>query len=231
MADPALLALLEGGTRRLVRTVDALPDDEWARPSLLPGWSRAHLVAHLALNAEALAGVLEGVREGEARTMYASQEARDADILELATVDPADLRDRFLGSTTLVVEGIAELPDNLAGTPVERVPGGRVFAAGDAIHMRTREVEIHHADLGVDYTAASWPDDFVVVLLGARAATYAGEPFGATATDLGLSWPFGTGTGPTVTGTGAALAWWATGRGSGDGLTSDSGALPRTEEL
>jgi maleylpyruvate isomerase len=45
---------------RLTRTVDALRGDDWAAPSLLPDWTRAHVVAHLALNGEALRDVLRG---------------------------------------------------------------------------------------------------------------------------------------------------------------------------
>ncbi len=56
----------------------------------------------------------------------------------------------------------------------------------------------------------------------------AAEPFRAHATDLDRTWSFGEG-GPTVSGAGSALGWWLTGRGDGDGLTSDNGGLPRIE--
>lgn len=223
-----MLALLESGTRRLVRTVDAMSDEQWATPSLLPGWSRTHVVAHLTLNAESLAAVLEGVREGVAVPMYPSQAARDAGIATLAAAAPSQLRDRFLGSTTLVGEAVHELTDDLVGTVVERVPGGRTFTAGDVGPMRVREVEIHHADLGLDYTSADWPVAFAALTLASRAAVHAGAPFTAYAVDLGQEFPFGEG-GPTISGSAAALAWWATGRGSGDGLSSDDGRVPGVE--
>lgn len=230
MPDAQLHALLETGTRRLVRTVDGLTDEQWPQPSLLPGWSRAHVIAHLTLNAEALSAALEGVHEGRPVPMYASQEARDGDIVALATsASPTRLRDRFLGSTTVIGEWVEELADNLSDKLIERVPGGRSFPAGEVGHMRVREVEIHHADLGLDYTAADWTADFVALLLDARTSAYAGaEGFTAHATDLDRSWTFGSG-GPTVSGVGSALAWWATGRGTGDGLTSDDGRVPRIE--
>jgi maleylpyruvate isomerase len=228
MADATLVELLDSGTRRLVRSVDKLDDDQWARPSLLPGWSRGHVVAHLTLNAEGLSGALEGVHEGRRTPMYRSDDARDADIAELSQVSPATLRDRFLGSTTVIGEWVEELADNLAGTMIERTPGGRQFPASAVIHMRIREVEIHHADLGLDYTAADWPAEFVELLLGFRAAAYDGTPFTGHALDLDRTWQFGTG-GPTVSGPGGALAWWVTGRGTGDGLSSDDGRVPRME--
>jgi maleylpyruvate isomerase len=50
----------------------------------------------------------------------------------------------------------------------------------------------------------------------------------AYATDLDRTWELGDG--PTVSGTAADLGWWLTGRGAGEGLSSDSGELPRIEE-
>jgi maleylpyruvate isomerase len=235
MPDPRLVELLDSGTRRLVRTVDTIEDDAWSAPSLLPGWSRSHVVAHLALNGEALSGALEGVHEGRQVPMYASDQARDDDIAELAKAEPSELRERFMAATTVIGEWVEELADNLADTVIERSPGGRRFPASAVAAMRIREVEIHHADLGLAYTAADWPAELVALVLDWRAAAYAGTPFVARATDLDRSWAFGSG-GPTVSGAGGALAWWATGRPldqvpGGDGLTSDDGRLPRIEAL
>ena len=228
MADPALLALLETGTRRLVRSVDAMTDEQWASPSLLPGWSRAHVVAHLALNAEALSAAVEGVHEGRPVPMYLSDEQRTADIEALAAARLSELRARFLGSSSVIGEWVEELADNLTTELIERTPGGRTFRAGDIGVMRLREVDIHHADLGLDFTAADWSPELVDVVLASRAAVHAGSPFTAHAVDLDRTYAFGEG-GPTVSGTGAALAWWATGRGSGAGLTSDDGQVPGIE--
>src|SRR3954454_11768831 len=99
---PEVVDLLQEANQRLVRGVDALHGDDWAAPSLLPGWTRSHVVAHLTLNAEALAGALDGASRGEPVPMYASQEARDADIEELAGADAADLRERLLASVTVL---------------------------------------------------------------------------------------------------------------------------------
>ena len=169
MSDPQLLELLDSGTRRLIRSVDAMTDDQWLQPSLLPGWTRAHVVAHLTLNAEGLSAALEGVHEGRPVPMYPSDEARDYDIAALASESPSALRDRFLGSTTVIGEWVEELADNLADTTIERTPGGRSFPAGYVGDMRVREVEIHHADLALDYTAADWAPEFVVLLLDFRS--------------------------------------------------------------
>lgn len=221
--------LLESATRRLIRTVDAMADFQFGEPSLLPGWTRGHVVAHLVLNAEGLAAALEGVREQRGVPMYASQEARDGDIERLSGAAPGVLRDRLLASTSAIHEGVEELPEELFGGRIERTPGSdRTFTAGRVCEMRLREVEIHHADLDLAYTWADWPSDFTALLLDNRSAVHDGPPFTAHAVDLGRSWTFGEG-GPTVSGPGPLLAWWATGRDPGDGLTSDDGELPRME--
>src|SRR6476659_1888893 len=144
---------LAEASQRLIRTVDRLEEAAWAQPSGLPGWTRAHVVAHLALNAEALAAVLRGLLSAEPTPMYRSQDARDADIEELAAAAPSELRARLLAGTTEIADAIAATPEDLGGTRIERVPGGdRTFPAGAVPGMRLREVEIHHADLRAGYT-------------------------------------------------------------------------------
>ncbi len=226
----SVVHLLESATRRLVRSVDAMTDAHFAEPSLLPGWTRGHVVAHLTLNAEGLAGAIEGVREDRSVPMYPSQEARDGDIEDLSGLAPSALRERFLASTTLVHHAVAELPEELHSARIERTPGSdRVFTAGRVGEMRLRETEIHHADLGLDYTFSDWPASFTELLLESRTRVHDEAPFTAVAADLGRTFTFGTGDGPTVTGPGAALAWWATGRDPGDLLSSDSGEVPTQE--
>lgn len=220
--------LLPEATRRLIRTADSVDDDAYAAPSGLPDWTRGHVLAHLALNAEALAGALGGIVEGEHIPMYASEEARDDDIDRLAAARPSVIRNRLLGATTDLTDALGAVPDDRWDTTIYRVPGGRTFAAGDVPMMRLGEVEIHHADLAAGYTRRDWPASYVVLLLDGRSEKGVSSEvcFHARAVDLDRTWRFGEG-GPTVTGTGADLGWWLTGRGTGEGLTSDSGTLPQ----
>ena len=85
------LASVRDATDRLLTAAAELDNASVAEPSRLPGWSRGHVLAHLARNAEALVNVLEG------RPMYPSAEARDADIERDAPrpldVQLADLRE------------------------------------------------------------------------------------------------------------------------------------------
>ena len=228
MVDRTHLEELATATRRLVRTVDGMPEHAYAEPSLLPDWTRGHVVAHLALNAEAMAGALRGLTEGTSVPMYPSQEARDSDIAALGKAAPEAIRSRLLGGTTDFVSAVSAVPDEAWGVDIDRTPGGRTFKAGAILGMRHREVEIHHADLGLGYTHADWPQQFAVRLIESMAKRERPAPFSVRALDIGRTWHLGNG-GPTVSGAAAELGWWLTGRGEGTGLSSDDGALPRIE--
>lgn len=218
-----------------MRTVDGLDDAAWTEPSLLPGWTRAHVVAHLALNAEGLAGVLHGAHIGRPQPMYVSAETRDSDIEELAGADPAELRERFLTSTARFAQALEAMHADDWDGRFERSPGGPDFALANVALMRVREVEIHHADLDAGYTADDWPQAFRTLLLDSMTKRPYPAPFVVRPTDLDGVWEYGdhgaraTGTVPVVTGPSAAAAWWLTGRGSGEGLTSDTAELPEVE--
>jgi maleylpyruvate isomerase len=218
---------LQEATNRLVRTVDGFQGDDWGGPSGLPGWTRAHVVAHLALNAEGLAAALTGIVQDEPTPMYASNDARDRDIEELAADDPAELRERLLAGCTLYADAWTALPDDAGGETFERTPGAATIPAGATLGMRLREVEIHHVDLDAGYSRTDWPDRFCEILLGSMTRRDWPEPFRVTPTDVEGTWNYGEGEGPTVSGTAADLGWWLTGRGSGEGVTSDSGELPK----
>ncbi|HET8560111.1 MAG TPA: maleylpyruvate isomerase family mycothiol-dependent enzyme [Marmoricola sp.] len=223
-------AALHESEQRLVRTVDSLADDQWSQPSVLPGWTRAHVVAHLALNAEGMAGALDALRRGERGAMYESNEKRDADIEELAAEPVADIRDRLFAAGERLREAFAALTDEEWGGSVDRVLGGPQWPVLAMPGARRREVEIHHADIGCGYRHTDWPRDFCHELLDVLATEQAGNPetatFRVSATDLGRSWSVGADQ-PVVSGSGADLAWWLAGRGSGEGLSTATGVLPR----
>ena len=220
-------ALLPAADQRLVRTVDGLTDADLAAPSPLPGWTRAHVVAHVALNGEALQRVLAGQRSGTPVPMYDSQEARDRDIEELAAAGASELRARLQASTKAFERELDAMAEVDAAATFERTPGGQVIRVGNVPLMRLREVEIHHADLDAAYSAADWPPEFCTVLIESMTSFRDGPPFRVLARDLARTWQLGDGEGgPVVAGDAAALGWWLTGRGNGEGLDSDSGALP-----
>lgn len=223
------LESLHHSDQRLLRTVDSLSAEEWRDPSLLPGWSRAHVVAHLALNAEGIAGALEGLTTGEQVPVYPSQEARTAGIHELAQEDTAAVRERLFAATQRLRDLLERLTPDQWESAVNRLPEGPVLPASEIVGTRQREVEVHHADLGLDYTHRDWPIAFATALLDSATATHDLSPdspaFTARATDLGRDWRVGADA-PVVSGTAGALGWWLVGRGDGADLEADPGPLP-----
>lgn len=236
---PAVFDLMIEASQRLVRTIDGLSEEQWSGDSLLPGWSRAHVAAHLALNALALEGVLNGVAANNPVPMYASQEARNQEIDDLAEAGPEQVRFQTLRSVSCFTTAAEEFPQGKADDPVERVPGGSTFPAGAALEMRWREVEFHHADLGAGYSPNDWPQAFAVAAITALTSPEVAprswtSSFRVLARDAAQSWQIGDDNGQpliTVTGAAADLAWWLAGRGAGEGLNTDHGELPEVPSL
>ena len=225
--DETLLA-----TTRYLQALTVLDDESVRRPSVLPGWSRAHVVAHLSRNADAFTRVLSQVAAGEPASMYDSSERRDADIEK--TVGAHDLMDLVEDAITAVARLTGALwsceadPD----APYARVHGGEATFPLHTVGPRRRaEVEIHHADLDLGYEPASWPADFSTKLIRQRQDELAALPQGCpsmvlSSTDVAGLWKLGVGQGPEIHGTAGDLAWWLVGRGGGHGLTSSTGELP-----
>jgi maleylpyruvate isomerase len=215
---------------RLARTVVAMDSESYGAPSLLPGWTRGHVVAHLALNAEGLARAVTGVQTGTPETMYDSQEARDRDIEVLADEPPVILRERLAASSDLLVNALDDLDEADWSEHFDRTPGGQGIAVRAVPLMRLREVEIHHVDLDAGYTVEQWDPDFSRALIGSMAKRGVAEPLRVVATDLDEAWDLGAvqdGRSVVVSGTAAALGWWLTGRGAGTDLECQGGPLPR----
>ena len=223
--DETLLA-----TTRYLQALTVLDDESVRRPSLLPGWSRAHVVAHLSRNADAFTRVLGQVAAGEPASMYASADARDAEIEDtVARLDLAGLVEDALASTARLTEAFWACEAD-PGTPYTRVPGGDQSWPLHTVGPRRRaEVEIHHSDLGVGYEPATWPADFSSHLVRQRQedlAAAGGPSMVLSSTDVDGLWKFGEGQGPEVRGAVGDLAWWLVGRGDGQGLTCSNGDLP-----
>ena len=223
--DETLLA-----TTRYLQALTVLDDESVRRASLLPGWSRAHVVAHLSRNADAFTRVLGQVAAGEPASMYASNEARDADIADtVERLDLAGLVEDALASTARLTEALWAC-DADPDAPYTRVPGGDLSFPLHTVGPRRRaEVEIHHSDLGTGYEPSTWPSDFSSHLVKQRQdelAQAGGPSMVLSSTNVGGLWKFGEGQGPEIHGSVGDLAWWLVGRGDGQGLTCSAGELP-----
>jgi maleylpyruvate isomerase len=214
-------------TAALIDTVSRLTDDDVRAPSVLPGWTRAHVITHLARNADALSGVLHGAQAGEVRPQYRSREERDAAIEEGGSRPAAELLDDLVAACGRWEQAANVIHANRLDGHGAQLPEGPTYPVRKVGLFRRTEVEVHHADLGVGYTAADWPADFVAALMGRRRKELERDGLALrwTATDTDESWS--SGEGPEVTGTAADLLWWLLGRGDGAGLACSEGPLPR----
>jgi maleylpyruvate isomerase len=210
---------LNEGTNLLTETVAKLGDAEFDEPSGLPGWTRRHVVAHVAANAEALRRLTQWAHTGERTPMYASADQRDADIEAGSALSPARLREWLAEAAAKLAEDLAALPagawENLVSTAQ-----GKPVPATEIPWMRTREVWIHAVDLDAGVGFEDFPAGLCAALLtDVTAARSREQGVLLRATDCEDVWRI-TGTGPAaeVAGTRAALARWVTGRGVG-GLT------------
>jgi maleylpyruvate isomerase len=165
--DAALRELsdqLDQATQRLLDTARVITEPDLRAPSLLPGWTRAHVLAHLARNADALRNLLVGVRTGQDRPAYASAQARDADIEQGAARPARDLTADLADSAMAFRFVARRLPDHGWQVPV-RILDSAPFPAADLLTRRLVEVELHHCDLGAGYGADSWPAAFAAMEL------------------------------------------------------------------
>jgi maleylpyruvate isomerase len=228
-ADPlVLLPEVDRATARLLETARKLDDAAVTGPSLLPGWTRGHVLTHLARNADACVNLLTGARTGADRPMYPSPEQRNADIEAGARRPVAEQISDLTAAAERFDAAAAQMPAG-AWAAIIRWRGGHTRPAAYVPWARLSEVELHHADLDAGYRPADWPDAFVHRLLHDLAADLAEAmaPVRLHATDLDHELTIGTDPAVTVSGSGHGIAAWLSGRADGADLAvTPDGPLP-----
>jgi maleylpyruvate isomerase len=146
-------------TQRLLGTARQIAESELQRPSLLPGWTQAYVLAHLARGADAMRHLLVGARSGEDRPAYASEQERAAAIEHTAGLGAKELVEDLAASAMALRTISRQLPDEAWQFPV-RLRDSGPFPAAQLLAMRLVEVELHHCDLGTGYGPADWPAAF-----------------------------------------------------------------------
>ena len=127
--------------------LEALSDEQFSQACLLPGWTRAHLVTHVARNADGLINLLEWARTGGETPMYPSSSQREADIDAGALRPPALIRAAHLDAAQRLSRAIDGLPAGSWSARV-RTASGRTIAASEVVWIRVREIWVHAVDLG-----------------------------------------------------------------------------------
>lgn len=218
-------------TEQLLDAVAELSAEDLSGPSLLPGWSRGHVLCHVARNADAMVNLLTWAETGEETPMYADAATRERDIEAGAgrarDEHLADLResaDRFAAAA-------AALPPAAWASQVV-LRSGRVVAAAEIPWRRLIEVRLHHVDLDAGHTADDLPAGFadreLAWIIDGLAAHEGVAPVRLHDTGSGTSWDLGAAAEPelTVSGPARPLLAWLSGRAAGDGLHLEPAGLP-----
>jgi len=205
-ADRQLIAT---GTALCAEAIAGLDDDALAGPSLLPGWTRKHVMAHLAANAEALGRLLHWAKTGERTPMYASTEQRNADIEAGATRPGTALAQWFHASAQALDDALDTMTEAAWSAEVLNAQG-RAVRATEVPWMRSREVLIHAVDLGTGITFAQLPPPVLEALTAEISSRRAGA--GEHVSDLRGSLP--------------DLAAYLAGRGTAGVTTADGSPAP-----
>jgi maleylpyruvate isomerase len=218
----ALLGWIGGATAEVLETAGRFGEDEVRGASLLPGWSRGHVLTHLARNADGGRRLLVWARTGVETHEYASLEARAAEIEAGAGRGAAELLADLRESAERFAAEYRRMPAEAWHRTV-RWTRGQQHPAARAADARLSEVLIHHVDLAAGYTSARWPAPFVRTMLArvvASLSTREQTPaVRLRATDTGAAHTLGTAPAATVEGPAHALLAWLLGRSPGTALT------------
>jgi maleylpyruvate isomerase len=243
--DPTeTLARVVESTAHLIATAEQFDDAAMREPSLLPGWTRGHVLAHVARNADALVRLLTWAATGVETPMYASAEARDAEIEAGAGRSAGELvADVREASERFAAQAAGLTPEQWKAEIAGRRGGPQ--AAGWLPWWRLEEMLVHHVDLDGQYSPAHWPEYFTEPELGLIAARFSDKvftpdspSFRVHAEDLdgdgdedvihGVCTSADDEQAPIVRGPSAALVAWLIGRSRGDGLNVEPhGEMPQ----
>lgn len=226
--------LTNHGTSHYTRHLSLVRPEDYAKASGLPGWNRAHLIAHVAYNATALCRLMEWADTGVERPMYDSPTARNEEIETGATLVPDALRNLHDHTVARLCVAWDEASEDAWFHKV-RTAQGRTVPASETLWMRSREVWIHAVDLDNGACFSDIPDAILTTLLHEIPAKWmsAGAATGLVlvneddGTEIETS-PTGSasvspGDRRVVSGSLAAVVRWATGRGD-NGVSATDGS-------
>jgi maleylpyruvate isomerase len=216
------------GTELALGAADGLDDAGYAAPSALPGWSRAHVTAHVAANADALSNLVHWAATGEPTPMYASPGERAEGIERGRALPAAQLTAYLRDSADVLDKGMSALADDQWQSQVVTAQG-RTVPATELPWLRSREVCVHAVDLANGISFTDLPADFLTALCDDVAGKRAASPGPAVtlrAADTGAVWKLpGQGEPTHVEGELHDIAAYLTGRGAGP-LTADGTPAP-----
>jgi maleylpyruvate isomerase len=151
--------------RRFLAVIENLGEGDVRRDSLLPGWSVAHVLAHVARNADSHVRRADAAARGEVVEQYADGFAGRAAEIESTAALPAVA---LIGEVGSSADRLALTWDSLpeaAWTMVTIDVVGRERPLAALPARRWQELEVHVVDVGVGVSYRDWTEDFVAAWL------------------------------------------------------------------
>src|SRR5215469_11655373 len=164
---------IDVASARVLATAAGVSDEQAREPSSLPGWSRGHVLTHLARNADGLRNLLIWARTGVVTPQYPSLQARNDEIEAGAGRPARELIVDFADSATAFGDEAARLGDADWAAEVRAIRGA-AHPAWYTLWRRLSELEIHHVDLNAGYRPADWPAGFAEQCLQRATAGFSG---------------------------------------------------------
>jgi maleylpyruvate isomerase len=174
------------GTKLCRSATEGLIEASAAEPSLLPGWTRKHLLAHLAANADAVGRLVHWATTGERTPMYSSPDQRATDIEQGVQQSLVSLLAWFDRSAATLATDMAALDSEQWAAEVVTAQG-RTVPATETPWMRSRELMVHAVDLDAGVTFDDLPSAFLEALVEdvltkrGREVAVTGSPAGRAA--------------------------------------------------
>ena len=166
---------------RLVAAIEDMDDEAMQVDSRCDGWTRGHVLTHVARNADGMVNLARWAQSGEPTPMYESQEARDRAIDDGATRPAAQIIADVIATNERVLAAFGALEGRVAVDPAVAAfevglgspPRTRPVPVRDLPYLRLQEVVVHHHDLDDGLLARDWPRAYVDEALPRVAATMA----------------------------------------------------------
>jgi len=149
--------------QRLLQALDGITDEQCRQPSMLAGWSRGHVLSHLANNAYSHVRMFTAASRGEETEQYeGGKPTRDAQIEAWSNLSAHELVGHVRASI-YALEGAwaSATPTTWTGFGIKSHAGGGRVLITDLMLMRWCETEVHLADLNLDYSFENWDATFV----------------------------------------------------------------------
>ena len=149
---------------RMCSAISGITGAQCREPSLLPGWTRGHVLAHWARNADGQCRMLAAAQRGEIAEQYPGGDVQRAADIDTGAARPAH---EIVADARAAAQRAEAMWSSMSPGAWLRPTAARAGRrpAWMSVWARWRETDIHHLDLGLGYTHRHWPAEFADLLL------------------------------------------------------------------